>query len=204
MLWLAAQPSDCLAGYAAARAGTLAERPALAFTFPSVLDPSAAPVGEATVWANAFVAQRLGDGGSWDEAAPELARRVWATAGACLGTPLAPLVRRQVVTTPAVLAARTGAENPGNHLAPTLDQSLGWRPVRALGGHRTPWPGRYLGGAGTHPGGSVSGEPGRLAARAVLADLAVSRSDRLRTAGRDVAAQLTRTWGVVRAGRSRG
>jgi hypothetical protein len=50
----------------------------------------------------------------------------------------------------------------------------------------------------------VSGEPGRLAARAVLADLVATRSDRVRTAGRDVAVQLARTWGAVRAGRGRG
>ena len=168
-----------------------------------MLDPSAAPVGQATVWANAFVARRLRDG-HWGTAGSQLAERVWETAASCLGTPVAPLVRRQVVTTPADLTARTGAENPGNHLAPTLDQALGWRPVRALGGHRSPWPGLYLSGAGTHPGGSVSGEPGRLAARVVLADLAAGRSDRLRTAGRDVAAQLARTWGAVRAGRSGG
>jgi phytoene dehydrogenase-like protein len=203
MLWLAMRPSDCLAGYAAALAGTLPARLALACTFPSVLDPTAAPAGEATVWTNAFVAHRLAETG-WPEQAGTLADRVWETAAACLGRPVAPLVRRQVVTTPADLTARTGAENPGNHLAPTLEQSLGWRPVRALGGYRTPWPGLYLSGAGTHPGGSVSGEPGRLAARAVLADLTAGRRARVRAAGRDVATQLTRTWGAVRAGRGGG
>ena len=36
---------------------------------------------------------------------------------------------------------------------------------------RTPLPGLYLCGSGTHPGGCVTGVPGRRAARAVLADL---------------------------------
>ncbi|MFE3000548.1 phytoene desaturase family protein [Nocardia sp. NPDC059246] len=42
------------------------------------------------------------------------------------------------------------------------------RPARGLGGYRTSVPGFYLAGAGTHPGGGVSGWPGRLAARTAL------------------------------------
>jgi phytoene dehydrogenase-like protein len=37
--------------------------------------------------------------------------------------------------------------------------------------HRTSVPGLFLTGATTHPGGSVSGRPGRNAARTVLIDL---------------------------------
>ena len=44
------------------------------------------------------------------------------------------------------------------------------RPARGLGGYRTPISGLYLAGAGTHPGGGVSGWPGRLAAQTALAD----------------------------------
>jgi phytoene dehydrogenase-like protein len=44
------------------------------------------------------------------------------------------------------------------------------RPARGLGGYRTPIKGLYLAGAGTHPGGGVSGWPGRLAAQTALAD----------------------------------
>jgi phytoene dehydrogenase-like protein len=42
------------------------------------------------------------------------------------------------------------------------------RPARGLGGYRTPIAGLYLSGAGTHPGGGVSGLPGKLAAAEVL------------------------------------
>lgn len=38
-------------------------------------------------------------------------------------------------------------------------------------GYRTPLPGLYLCGAGTHPGGGVMGAPGRNCARVVLSDL---------------------------------
>jgi phytoene dehydrogenase-like protein len=39
--------------------------------------------------------------------------------------------------------------------------------------YRTSLPGLFLTGATTHPGGSVSGRPGRNAARTVLTDLGI-------------------------------
>jgi phytoene dehydrogenase-like protein len=44
------------------------------------------------------------------------------------------------------------------------------RPMPAYADYRSPVPGLNLTGACTHPGGSVSGAPGRDAARAVLDD----------------------------------
>jgi phytoene dehydrogenase-like protein len=43
------------------------------------------------------------------------------------------------------------------------------RPALGLGGYTTPIPGLFLTGGGTHPGPSVSGVPGQLTARKVLA-----------------------------------
>jgi phytoene dehydrogenase-like protein len=56
------------------------------------------------------------------------------------------------------------------HLDITLDQLGPLRPTRALGDHRAPVPGLYISGAGTNPSGGIAGSPGRMAARAVLAD----------------------------------
>jgi phytoene dehydrogenase-like protein len=52
----------------------------------------------------------------------------------------------------------------------SLDQLGPLRPTKALGDHRTPVAGLYVSGAGTNPTGGVAGTPGRMAARAVLAD----------------------------------
>lgn len=53
----------------------------------------------------------------------------------------------------------------------TLSQ-LGYaRPVPGYSNYRTPLQGLYMAGAGTHPGGGVSGAPGRNCAMAVLSDL---------------------------------
>ena len=45
------------------------------------------------------------------------------------------------------------------------------RPMPGFSHYRSPVPGLYLTGGCTHPGGSVSGAPGRNTAHAVLADL---------------------------------
>lgn len=45
------------------------------------------------------------------------------------------------------------------------------RPVPGWAGHRMPIPGLYQTGGSTHPGGSITGGPGRNAAQVVLADL---------------------------------
>ncbi|BBY80198.1 NAD(P)/FAD-dependent oxidoreductase [Mycolicibacterium pulveris] len=44
------------------------------------------------------------------------------------------------------------------------------RPARELGGYSTPVPGLYLAGAGSHPGGTVNGWCGRLAAQTAIRD----------------------------------
>src|SRR3546814_3020328 len=49
-----------------------------------------------------------------------------------------------------------------------LDQLFSARPLLGQGNYRGALPGLYLCGSGTHPGGGVTGLPGRNAARATL------------------------------------
>jgi phytoene dehydrogenase-like protein len=53
-------------------------------------------------------------------------------------------------------------------------QSGAMRPVPGYAQHRMPIPGLYQTGATTHPGGSVTGGPGRNAAAVMLKDLGTS------------------------------
>ena len=62
----------------------------------------------------------------------------------------------------------------GGELSP--EQSGLNRPVPGYAQYRMPVDGLYQTGATTHPGGSVSGRPGRNAARVMLADLGVDAS----------------------------
>ena len=55
-----------------------------------------------------------------------------------------------------------------HHAELTLAQFLFVRPVSGAAQYAMPLDGLYLCGAGTHPGGGVSGAPGRNAARHIL------------------------------------
>ena len=47
-----------------------------------------------------------------------------------------------------------------------------FRPAPGYADYRTPIQGYYQCGSGTHPGGCVSGAPGKLASKAILKDRA--------------------------------
>ena len=91
-------------------------------------------------------------------------------------TTYAPNFRRAIVDwmllTPPDIEARVGLTD-GNirHLDLVPAQLLARRPLPGWAHYRTPLPGLYLCGAGTHPGGEVTGAPGHNAAHAVLKDL---------------------------------
>jgi phytoene dehydrogenase-like protein len=52
----------------------------------------------------------------------------------------------------------------------SLDQLWSARPALGHADYRAPVPGLYMCGSSTHPGGGVSGLPGRNAARAIVKD----------------------------------
>jgi len=54
------------------------------------------------------------------------------------------------------------------HVDMTLDQMVFFRPLPEIANYTTPVEGLYLTGAGTHPGGAISGMPGRNCARTFL------------------------------------
>ena len=119
-------------------------------------------------------------GGPWDRAALERAAdHTWQAAARALGTTLDPVERH--LTGPLEWVARHGSPqaNP-NHVEMSLDQLLSFRPSPSLSGYRTPIGGLFLTGAGTHPGGGVTGRPGRNAAAVVLDTLGGGRERRAR------------------------
>jgi phytoene dehydrogenase-like protein len=78
----------------------------------------------------------------------------------------------RVIITPKDLERDYGLTG-GNifHGAMFFDQLFSNRPTPELADYRTPVPGYYLCGSGTHPGGGVMGASGHNAAQVVLADL---------------------------------
>ena len=81
------------------------------------------------------------------------------------------LIEHRQVLTPLDLErllGLTGGHALHGDMAP--DQLLFLRPVRGWADYRTPIRDLYLCGAGTHPGGGVTGANGRNAAREILRD----------------------------------
>jgi phytoene dehydrogenase-like protein len=82
------------------------------------------------------------------------------------------LVEERQVITPADLQDAYGATGGHPmHAEVALDQWFAWRPLHGYGRYRMPLDGLYLCGSGAHPGGGITGGPGQLAAREILADM---------------------------------
>jgi phytoene dehydrogenase-like protein len=160
---------DLTAAWSAAEAGLLpSPLPLYAFT-TSAIDPSLAPAGHHTVYLACPAAPWRVDGG-WDARRHDLVSAALATM-----EERAPGFGASVTGTFCWDPGRMAAHGrwPGAHpmhLDISLDQLGPLRPTRALGRHRTPVAGLYISGAGTNPSGGIAGTPGRMAAKALLAD----------------------------------
>jgi beta-carotene ketolase (CrtO type) len=199
MWWLLGEPADVMDGHVGAAVGRLPRRPGVLVTFPPAMDPTLAPSGRSSMWVNGFLARRLDGGRSWNSDDARIASEaVWSTIDRCLPG-VRSRVTAEVFTSPDDLTERTGAANPGGHLAATLDQLMGGRPVRGYARHRAGVEGLYLTGAGTGQGPSISGLPGRSCAEALLDDLAAGTlSGRARQAVRAGRAEGRRARNLLR------
>ncbi|WP_353933193.1 beta-carotene ketolase CrtO [Okeanomitos corallinicola TIOX110] len=150
--------------------------PSMYVVVPSMLDPSLAPAGKHTVWIEFFAPYQIAgaegtglNGTGWTD---ELKNKVADKVVDKLAT-YAPNVKKATIArrveSPAELGERLGAYK-GNyyHIDMTLDQMIFFRPLPELANYKTPVDNLFLTGAGTHPGGSISGMPGRNCARVFL------------------------------------
>lgn len=147
-------------------------QPVVELLIPSTLDPGLAPPGQhvASLFCQ-HVAPELPDGSSWDLHRDTVAQLMIDTV-----TEHAPNFRSSVLGIQALSPLdleRTFGLVGGDifHGALHRDQLYWSRPARGSGDYRSPVPGLYLCGSGSHPGGGVSGAPGHNAAREVLHDL---------------------------------
>ena len=108
--------------------------------------------------------------GTWDEMRETLGDRVVKKIAEYAPNVPGAILARQVLT-PLDLE-RTYGLTEGNifHGDLRLDQLFFMRPVPGWSQYRTPIAGLYLCGAGAHPGGGVTGAPGRNAAHQALRD----------------------------------
>jgi phytoene dehydrogenase-like protein len=154
----------------ATKYGERSAEPWLDLAVPTMTDDSLAPPGQHVISAAVHFAPRYLRHAEWLSEGEALYESVVATLERH-----APAIRRQIVgreiLTPEDLEQRWGLS--GGHIfhgETALDQSWIARPLLGWAQHRAPLAGLYLGGAGAHPGGGLTGRPGWLAAAALLAD----------------------------------
>jgi phytoene dehydrogenase-like protein len=155
-----------------ARRDGWSREPIVEMLIPSMLDDSLAPQGRhvASLFCQ-HVAPTLPGGRSWDDCRDEVADLMIATVDRWAPGFGASVIGRQVKS-PLDLERDFGLIGGDIfHGALGLDQLFSARPVLGHGAYRSPVPGLYMCGAGTHPGGGVTGAPGHNAARSIVDDL---------------------------------
>jgi len=148
--------------------GQFSQRPTLDMTIPTLYDPSLAPVGKHILTITMqYAPYRLRDS-SWDVERDRLGDRIVAMV-AEHAPELPGLIAHRQVLTPLDYEREYGLpEGSIYHGQMGLDQLASLRPIPGYGSYRSPVPGLFFCGAGAHPGGGVSGAPGRNAARQIL------------------------------------
>jgi phytoene dehydrogenase-like protein len=146
-------------------------RPVVEMLIPSTLDPTLTPAGKhvASLFAQ-YAAPRLPGGRTWDEAKDEFADLVIDAVNDHAPNFRSSVLARQMLS-PLDLERRFGLPDGDIfHGQLCLDQLYSARPVLGYAGYRMPLEGLYLCGAGAHPGGGVTGLPGRNAAIKIIRD----------------------------------
>jgi phytoene dehydrogenase-like protein len=140
---------------------------------PTLFDASQAPAGKHTAFMWEKLPYRLrGDPGNWDAASDEHGRALLD-----LWTKYAPNLRDAVrgwfARSPLDTERTLVNMREGDLLVGSFaDGQVGYhRPFPGAGHYRGPFPGLYLCGSSSHPGGNITGLPGYNAAQVILADL---------------------------------
>ncbi len=157
------------------------DTPVLLAVCPSIVDPSRAPQGKHTLKLMSIFPYDLKDGGPsrWDQIKEEVAHQNLQYLRTLVPNLTDDVILGVQVESPLDLERRNPANWHGSCHggAASPSQSGAMRPVPGWASHRMPIPGLYQTGSTTHPGGSVSGGPGRNAAWVILEDLGFKLKD---------------------------
>jgi len=147
------------------------KKPIVEMKLPTSVDDSLAPPGMhiASLFCQQF-APTLPDGRSWDDEREAAADLIIDTVNEHAPNFKAAIIARQIHS-PLDLERKFGLIGGDiMHGNMSLDQLWAARPVLGHGDYRAPIKGLYMCGAGTHPGGGVTGAPGHNAAHEILRD----------------------------------
>jgi phytoene dehydrogenase-like protein len=154
-----------------AKYGWYSKRPYIDACVQSLVDPDMAPPGKHVMSCFVQYAPYELKGSDWDTERQNFGDTVQATIESFFPG-FGDLVLHREVVTPLdierVVGLSEGNIFAGEFLAP---QMYFFRPAPGWNQYRTPIDGYYQCGSGTHPGGCVSGGPGKLASQQIIGDL---------------------------------
>ena len=152
------------------------QKPIVEILIPSTVDDSLAPAGQhvASLFCQQFAPElpNKADGSprDWDAEEDKAADDIISTVEAYAPGFRASVLGRQILS-PKGLERKFGLVGGDiMHGNMSLDQLWSARPILGHGAYRGPLKGLYMCGAGSHPGGGVTGAPGHNCAAEVLAD----------------------------------
>jgi len=172
---LAGWPEDMIQLAADLRAGRFISDPAwVLVATPTLVDPGRAPAGQHTVKILTPQTYRLPASlGDWDRVKEQHAAHLLSQVRRHAPNLTDDTILAHLTKSPADIEQLNphminGAFHGGNR-GPAFSGPL--RPAPGWASHRMPIPGLYQTGGSTHPGGSITGAPGRNAAIVLLTDL---------------------------------
>jgi phytoene dehydrogenase-like protein len=156
--------------YDDAKYGDFSRRPYIDIIIPSMIDPDMAPPGKHVMSCFVQYAPYQLREGTWPEKRETLGDAVVDTLAEYIPNLKDIILHRQVMT-PWDIEQITGLSQ-GNIFQGelSLSQLFFLRPAPGYAQYRTPIQNYYQCGSGTHPGGGITGAPGRLAALEILKD----------------------------------
>jgi phytoene dehydrogenase-like protein len=151
-----------------AKYGEYSHHPYIDIILPSVLDPEMAPPGKHVMSCFVQYAPYQLREGTWEDRREAFGDAVIDTLSEYIPNLKSIILHRQVLS-PWDMEQIAGLQE-GNifHGELSLWQLLFLRPVPGYADYKTPLRGYYQCGSGTHPGGGITGAPGRLAALEIL------------------------------------
>jgi len=143
------------------------EHPVLEITIPSLHNNALAPEGHHVMSVNvAFVPYRLE--GGWEEQKATFAYKVISQLGQYSPNLKSLVVDHELLTPKDIEEQFHAAQGHWHHGDLPIHQSFMMRPLHGAAQYDTPIEKLFLCGAGSHPGGGMTGLPGRNAAKRVL------------------------------------
>jgi phytoene dehydrogenase-like protein len=152
----------------AAKYGECPKNPVMEVVIPSVHDATLAPEGQHVLSAHVMYVPHSLKGG-WNDATRDLlCERAIDTIAQYAPKIRAQIVHQELLTPPDLARDYHVTGGHWHHTEFALDQMLMMRPTYEAAQYSTPIPGLYLCGAGSHPGGDITGAAGHNAASEIL------------------------------------